>query len=472
MKSSFTGFYSSSNQELREIWNDPHTLFVFDTNCLLNLYRCEEQTREDILNVMRVISERTWIPFQVGFEFQRNRRKVIEESIDSLNKIKAQLENIYTQNILSHGSVKKHLYNALSDEVSDLQLNLKTPIDEFINNNISTRINNKLEITKHDHIRVSIDDIILDNVGTPPSQESIDGVNKLGEDRYKKKIPPGFKDDTKKSNSYFGGVEFQDKYGDLYLWKEIIDKANSEQINNVIFICDDNKSDWWFIIEGKTHGALEALKTEICKDANIESFKLVSQSTFLHEAKDYLLDIQISESSLKEVENLSQLGPDIKQEDKFHLYEHSSNVIIKNNKYNNSYFKYTTPQQYLSDEINEDLNLDIKSNIKNAEMVLGKAHHNIIKAHSRLDKLHECYEQSLYEGLEELLFENRKKIKSSIKEVENNINIVHSYISHFRNGMDIHPNIFPEVIYELSESISALSISINSADNFIRSLGL
>ncbi|WP_212738187.1 PIN-like domain-containing protein, partial [Escherichia coli] len=81
MKSTFLGFYSTPTESLADIWLDDSTLFVFDTNCLLNLYRCEDHTREDIIKVMKAVAPRTWIPFQVGFEFQRNRRVVIEDSI-------------------------------------------------------------------------------------------------------------------------------------------------------------------------------------------------------------------------------------------------------------------------------------------------------------------------------------------------------------------------------------------------------
>lgn len=305
MKSTFLGFYSTPTESVANMWLDDSTLFVFDTNCLLNLYRCEDHTREDILKVMDAIAPRTWIPFQVGFEYQRNRRSVIEDSIKSLDKIKDELESIYTKEILSSGSVKKHLYSSLNKELSDLQSKIKKPIEEYINKKITPRIENKKKISKHDIIRDRIDIITSNRVGEVPTQEQIDKINALGEKRYENKIPPGFKDAPKKSKSFFTNIEFQDKFGDLYLWREIIEKAKSDKIKNVIFICDDNKEDWWFAHAGKTHGALESLKTEICNEANIQNFQLINQLTFLHEAKNHLKDIEISESSLKEVEELS-----------------------------------------------------------------------------------------------------------------------------------------------------------------------
>lgn len=307
VKSTFSGFYSTSNDTLRDIWNSGGTLFVFDTNCLLNLYRCEDHTREDILNVMKALSDRIWIPFQVGLEYQRNRRTVIEESINSLKKIKEELQGIYTKNLLLPGNVKKNLYSSLSDEITELQKHIKSPIDDYINSSISPRIENKENISKHDFIRDAIDKIINEKVGSIPSQNDINEIDKEGEERYKNKTPPGFKDEKKQDVSYFSNIKLQDKYGDLYLWKQLIEKSKSPEIENVIFICDDNKADWWYSNSGKTHGALEALKTEICRETEIKNFKIINQLTFLNEAKEYLVDVNVSDSSLKEVEELSHI---------------------------------------------------------------------------------------------------------------------------------------------------------------------
>ncbi|EEY5242699.1 hypothetical protein ET266_01770 [Escherichia coli] len=381
MKSTFLGFYSTPTESLADIWLDDSTLFVFDTNCLLNLYRCEDHTREDIIKVMKAVAPRTWIPFQVGFEFQRNRRVVIEDSIASLDKIHDELKKIYTQNILSSGSVKKQLYNALSEEISSLQEQIKKPIDDYINEKIVPRISSKKKISEHDFIRDQIDEIILDKVGEPPTQEKINKINELGEKRYENKLPPGFKDASKQDKSFFSNIEFQDKYGDLYLWKEIIEKAKSEDIKSVIFICDDNKSDWWFIHSGKTHGALASLKTEICTEANIDNFKLINQLTFLHEAKSYLNDINISESSLKEVEELSSLKAIKKLDEVFSSYLNNYHHIDNKDNMNNKNNITNEPESFENIEyINHDFHLftSVEENVMSSQNAINRAH-NILR---------------------------------------------------------------------------------------------
>lgn len=339
MKKNFCGFYSTSENELENVWNEGSTLFVLDANCLLNLYRCEDGTREDILKVMKELSPRLWIPFQVGYEYQKNRRNVIDESISSLLKIKLELEKYYNQSILEQAGIKKHLYNKLSNELSEFQQELSGSIDKFINVNIDIRIKNKQSIAKHDFIRDELDTIINENVGAIPTQEKINEINNAGEKRYEKKIPPGFKDVSKKKGvSYFSDLIIEDKFGDLYLWEQLIEKASSENIETVIFVTDDAKDDWVFIHKGVNHGPLESLKTEICKRSSLKNFRLINQLSFLREAQSYLKGINVSDETLDEVKELV-LSPVYEQNDNslYHLhfdteiYEHYETEKEKSN---------------------------------------------------------------------------------------------------------------------------------------------
>ena len=51
MKTKFFEQYSLTDEKLKEIWESG--LVVFDTNILLNLYRYNKQTCDDILNYMQ-----------------------------------------------------------------------------------------------------------------------------------------------------------------------------------------------------------------------------------------------------------------------------------------------------------------------------------------------------------------------------------------------------------------------------------
>ncbi|WP_220124447.1 PIN-like domain-containing protein, partial [Enterobacter kobei] len=80
MKEQFAGFYGPSENEIDEAYKDPKTMFIFDTNILLSLYRCEETTRTQFLDVWRNLKDQVWIPFHVCLEYQRNRLIVIQSA--------------------------------------------------------------------------------------------------------------------------------------------------------------------------------------------------------------------------------------------------------------------------------------------------------------------------------------------------------------------------------------------------------
>jgi hypothetical protein len=309
VKKLFCGFYSLNDENIvKDIWNSNKTVFIFDTNCLLNLYRCEDKTRDDILSVMTRLSNKIWLPFFVCLEYQKNRRTVISESISSLNQISKSLDSVVTSitDSLSAGKVKKHLYNSLSDDIHSLQGEIKPLIEKFIQEHIEPRISSKTKIDKKDIIRDEIDKLVADRCGSPPSKEWISEINSKGDYRYSNEIPPGFLDAGKKGKKHYNGLEFEEKYGDLYIWMEIVEKCVEDEIENVIFICDDNKNDWWYEKKGITHGPLESLQTEIHAKSNVKNFKLLNQATFLRDAQKYLSDINIDLESLKEVQDISE----------------------------------------------------------------------------------------------------------------------------------------------------------------------
>jgi len=301
MNEVFKGFYKSTESELRKIWNSDSTIFIFDTNCLLNLYRCENQTRDDIINLMQLISQRVWIPFQVGYEYQINRKEVIYNSLSSLEKVKKTLKDTIDSTTASINPLKKHLYSALNSEIGKLKEEITSPIESFIKSNIEPRIAQKQKIAKSDSIRYSIDKIAGNKCGHPPTQELIEDINLKGEERYLHSLPPGFRDATKKEESFFGNVKLKHKFGDLYLWMEIIEKAKEDGVNNIIFICDDNKPDWWYIFNGETHGAHAHLLTEIYSETPLQTFKMINQSTFLFDGARFLRDAKVEESSVEEM---------------------------------------------------------------------------------------------------------------------------------------------------------------------------
>lgn len=78
MKKQFAEYYELTEESINKIWND--SLIVFDTNVLLNLYRYNDDARDEFIKVIRFYNERLWIPYQVGLEFHRRREEIMRKN--------------------------------------------------------------------------------------------------------------------------------------------------------------------------------------------------------------------------------------------------------------------------------------------------------------------------------------------------------------------------------------------------------
>ena len=86
MKNEFNGFYSLQEEEFKHLWKN--AIFVFDTNVLLNLYRYQESTTEQLIKVIEYLKDRAWVPYHVALEYQRNRLKVIASQNAKFSEVK------------------------------------------------------------------------------------------------------------------------------------------------------------------------------------------------------------------------------------------------------------------------------------------------------------------------------------------------------------------------------------------------
>jgi hypothetical protein len=115
------------------------------------------------------------------------------------------------------------------------------------------------------HVLDRITEIFSGRVGQKPAPDKLAAIRKEGEERYARQIPPGYRD-AKKT-----GAD-TDKFGDLIIWKDLIDKAKADQ-KPVVFISDDVKEDWWHVHRGQKLGPrpelLEEFRTLTGQDFHI-----------------------------------------------------------------------------------------------------------------------------------------------------------------------------------------------------------
>lgn len=225
MKDKFRGYYKPNEAEFTKLWDD--SLIVPDANVLLNLYTYSTETWQEILNLMKELNDRIWLPYQAAAEYHRNRCGIIIKEASRYNGIASELKSLLNE----LNSRKRHpfinielmqKFNDLATEIESELLSGKQAHSDFIRN---------------DPICAKLTEIFDGRVGDPYGPEDLENIYKEGAKRYSKKIPPGYGDQKKPE---------PDRYGDLIIWKEIITKSTKTQ-TGIIFITDDLKEDWWLM---------------------------------------------------------------------------------------------------------------------------------------------------------------------------------------------------------------------------------
>lgn len=347
MRSIFREFYSIENVDLKNLKDD--VIVVFDTNSLLNIYRYSSDTSKKFIDALQIVKDNIWIPYQVGLEFNLNRKKVMHDVKTApskfktdfnknINGIKNKFEdaiNKYVVKSVDSKEVKKELIENFNEKINNL-------VQDFIDNDFS-KIENLIK-PDEDYLKLLIE-VLEGKTGESYTQEQIELIVKEGADRYKNKIPPGYEDEERKKGemTYFNGLSYESKYGDLIVWKQIIDKACDDKIKTVIFITDDNKEDWWYFIDKNERiGPRAELKNELIRFAKSDLI-MINSNSFIQQIENTDTDI------IEELNNYIVWG---NQED---TIEELNNSI--EDKYDREHLKFLMT---ILDELKTKLETDIK----------------------------------------------------------------------------------------------------------------
>lgn len=217
-------------------------LVVLDTTILLELYRKPSNISLDIIKAFKEIIDRIYVPRQVYDEYLRNYHKVSGDEKSKYQNVRNELSKtvIHLQeNITSKiTEYRKHDYTDISKLQNDLDgkiKDIKDIVKEFENNHKQESERN-LDFILNDKVKEFVDLLIEQgNVGAPIPFSKRLLILQEGKTRFENLIPPGYED-----NGKVGAV----RYGDLFIWKNIIEVAK-ERNANILFVCNDIKEDWW-----------------------------------------------------------------------------------------------------------------------------------------------------------------------------------------------------------------------------------
>ena len=287
MKDSFPEFYNKPDFEI--LWKE--CTFVIDTNIFIELYSVSKDDYDEFFSVLQQISSRLWMPYQIGWEYQKNRHKGIKDAHEKHNEFKSLTNELNPKKIKKIKNSLKDLTKLQIDHVDEDLVNQSLDdIDSSIENMLSGI---ELKPDFEDKIRTDLESLYNGKIGCEYPTSKLKEICKEATYRYKIKIPPGFKDENKKTGNPFG---------DLIIWKQILEYSKDNK-KSIIFITEDGKEDWW--LNGKPHPHLIkefALITE-------QNFYMYKFSDFLTEANNNLKTKIKPETiyKVKEQEKLSNM---------------------------------------------------------------------------------------------------------------------------------------------------------------------
>ena len=234
--------------DIKSRLEEGNCLIVLDTNVLLNTYRYSPQFTEFAMECLKAIAGWVVLPATVRLEYEKHRRREFSGMERRIKNAASNTEEQITKmkdKVLASCNNFERLH---FPDIAELKATLEHKLDELTGVlEAFFEERSTLQLISHSwngndllmEIISGLDD--RDQVMPSPSQEDIYKWCEEGEDRYKRKMPPGFEDAKNKD-----GVR---KYSDSILWKEVLRCASANK-KDIIFVTDDVKADWWETISG------------------------------------------------------------------------------------------------------------------------------------------------------------------------------------------------------------------------------
>src|ERR1700686_2479561 len=278
MKTEFPGYFPISESDSNEAWKNG--LFSFDASVLLGLYRYSDDTKQELLKLLRALEGKLWITHRAALEFLNGRLGVISAQSRQYQDSITAIETIQQ----TFNSVRAHPF---------LSKQLAGEAETFFKRLRSYLIGKKSQIdllVSKDSIQEEVATLLKGRIGGDFTDDRLRAIFSDGDERYKTKVPPGYEDAKKPEGDL--------RFGDLLIWFELIEKAKSEK-KSVTFVTADEKEDWWRIWQGKMIGPRPELVAEMRSKAGV-AFQMFSPERFMEVAAKKLSRV-VKETAIKEV---------------------------------------------------------------------------------------------------------------------------------------------------------------------------
>lgn len=291
-------------------------LIILDTNVLLGLYEYTEASREEVLTALETVSERLWMPYQVGLELVRGRRRTVEARQralgDAAKAVNHKLNEARNAIIAAKNIVCAQLerYTRAPEEITGLDTlaeeiavteHLSVYREAFTRRLGMLRKGHDLgsdSLDAEDPIIPRIAALYGARVGSEPHPELLkERIEEATAFRYPNKIPPGFADSGKDTPL--------DSAGDFLLWEELIEHVRSlPEQRRVLFVSNDTKDDWYEPLPGSGSGRpWPSLTEELNRRAGAE-LRIENPPSFYRGIEEFL-DASLDTDTLDEIKRVA-----------------------------------------------------------------------------------------------------------------------------------------------------------------------
>jgi hypothetical protein len=271
---------------------------VLDANVLLSLYRYNAATRDDLLDILRRLGERLWVPHQVMREFWRNRLSVIanrggstKQALDAFGKSQRSLIDAIDQWARTTAVLNRDregligIVDAMYGELRNA-VEVHTPASVGIAGGAMGE-----EVLKQ------LEKLLDGRVGAAlPDQEWKDVV-KEGAARVARKVPPGYLDAEKADGQLAEGAA-----GDYLVWKQAIDEIRRRG-GDLMIVTGDVKEDWWWRYQSEVIGPRPELVAELFHACNAQLY-MMRPTDLLRRAR--VLHVHVKEESVDDAERVGR----------------------------------------------------------------------------------------------------------------------------------------------------------------------
>ncbi|MFY1695697.1 PIN-like domain-containing protein [Solwaraspora sp. WMMA2101] len=266
-------------------------LVAVDANVLLNLYRYNSRTTNDLLAIFEKLGNRLVVPYQAVLEFHRNRLKAIGNPEQATNDARAALDKSRQSAVRALDAWSKKV--ALNEsELRDMCASLDRvfhSLQEAIDRAAPDLIHPSTPADT-DSVLGKLAELLNGKVLARPDDERWNDLIAEGNRRADDSVPPGYMDSDKVDQNVEGAA------GDFLVYIQACEEAGGRQMD-LLIVTNDEKEDWWW----RRGVDLIGPRQEMVK----EFFDLTGRHLFLMRPRDLLvysdaLDVQVNPGSAED----------------------------------------------------------------------------------------------------------------------------------------------------------------------------